>query len=103
MLTGRDHEDGHSELWVFYRLQVSAPEKHNELFIYISFFATYSCHFCLSDQCYIQNKHGLTIQYCLTTHYFRSQEVNKTLGLNVDNIYDGSWHECSYSCSDTSG
>ena len=48
-------EEGHLELRVFYRLQVSAPEKHKELLIYI-FVATYTCLFSLSNQSHIQNK-----------------------------------------------
>ena len=71
-------KEGHSELRVFYLLQVSTPEKH-ELFIYI--FVTYSCHFCLSDQSPIQNKQqGRTIHYFLMTHYFSGPEIPPKLG-----------------------
>ena len=47
-------------------------------------------------------KKGLTIYYYLMTHYFRGREITRIWGLNVDIICDGSWHECSDSCSDSS-
>ena len=42
MLAGRNFEEGHSELKVYYRLQVSAPEKHKELYIYFFLLHTHA-------------------------------------------------------------
>ena len=93
------------ELGIFYWLQVSEPEKHKELFIYILSFLLYThatSAWVIKVTFKINNR---VCQYIIVEWLTISgaREITKNLGLDIDITCDGSWHECSDSCSNSSG